>query len=77
MTDEEFEEYFNSIVNSDEFKELDNFLKISANIGETAIDKLKRHLRYEHRYKHISFPGYKEFRDFFEAYKNKEKRYNL
>lgn len=76
MTDEEFEEYFNSIVNSDEFKELDSFIKFSKQRGSTMLEKTKRCLVYQCNNGYMSFPGYREFHDFFEAYKKRKRVIN-
>ena len=72
MSQEEFEEYFNSIVNSKEFQELDNFLNISKMEGKTILEKLKMFLVYQQQNGSISSSEYKHFYDFFEAYRNKE-----
>ena len=86
LTDTEAEKYFNSIVNTDKYKEIDEFIGISRYVGITKTEDLKRlldELSMFERFKQYlevfhprsdtkkSFiPDFEYFKKFFENYKN-------
>ena len=75
MTEEEFNEYFNSIAETKEFHELSEFLKIDKHQGKTFLDKFKKYLSIQHARRdtrEFGVPNYDHFYNFFEAYRKKE-----
>lgn len=75
MNEEDFKQYLDSIVDTKEFKELDDFLKISEYEGETWLEKIKIYLGYHHArtdVREFFVPDYMHFLKFFESYKSKE-----
>ena len=77
MTAEDFKEYLESIKDTTELQEIENFLKISRQKGEINFDKWYNYLRIQHPRTDIreyGIPDYNHFKDFFEAYRKKESR---
>ena len=74
MTDKQAEQYLNSIVNTDKFKEIDGFVGISRLLTpDSMFGKFKKYLGFSHPRsdtKESFIPDYEHFKNFFENYKN-------